>query len=200
MRILFQCAAAGGIQSLYNQCEDCLKAVRLLLHIPVIEVRLITKALLLCLPAVNTKLKEVGDDLLPILKDDEISELVLTLDSPKPLSFHGLTSQVFITMMKCLVKDAKNTMLLVHWGVPELLGNLSDRLTDEEDQELLVSLIWILMQFESGSDLKDASANVEDLSVSSGIRIIEHDLGTFQMSHMHFFILCLSIHFIYYFH
>ena len=162
MRIIFQCGAeTKHIQLLYDQ-HDCIDAIQALLEASIIEIRLVTRGLILSLPSAGDREKEVR-----VLSIEEISELVAVLNFDGPpgifsFSYHGMNCQGFVMMIKCLMKEPENSSLLIQWGIPELLGNISESLAEEEEQDLLATLVWELMQFASGTSDTTPLETAED--------------------------------------
>ncbi len=145
---------SNSARSLYQQ-HNCTDILCDFLLIPDVEVQLITKALLLCLSSEVRQSKD-GELAHQVLREDEITVLIKMLifsGNHTPTSFHMLSFVLLFKMMKSLLKVAKNAALFIQWGIPDLLAELSDKLTDDEQLEQLAELVWDLMQFKNGDDL-----------------------------------------------
>ena len=162
VKILFQCAA--NCSSIQSKCiqHNYSQALLLLLQAPDIELRLITRAFLLCLSNKHIASKDV-DTSYQVLRDDETSKLieVLSTELSQPISLHGFSCQLLLKMMEYFMKATENASLFLQWGILSIFDPFSDRLRDEEDQEKLAQLIWRLMQFESGGDFVDDVVTVD---------------------------------------
>ena len=161
LQVLFQCAIhSSSVQSLYREhgCIDILSC-----FLPDIEVRVLTRAFLLCL------LPEFEPNhSLQVLKEDEIAvlrEMLGVSDYSVPMSYHTLSYTTLFEIVKLLLKVAGNSLLFIQWDIPDLLAQLSEKLPENlvEEQEQLAEIIWKLMEFQSEGDT-NATGNLEPVS------------------------------------
>ena len=153
IKILFQCA--GNIRSQYVHHKYS-QALLLLLQSPNVTLRLITRALLLFITP------EHGDSTHNMLRDDEINKLIDMLGRTKSMLPTDFSLQMLLKMMEYLTTAAGNVSVLLQWGVLDLVSPLADRLTDDlEEQKILTEFIWKLMQFESGYAITTTVSGIE---------------------------------------
>lgn len=134
VQILFQCAVYNEALQTYFIKQKTEEALHLLLHSSDAEIRLLTRAFLVCVSSANASCIS--------LQEDEVYKLVewLNTDLLVPFSFHYVSFQVLFTMMKYLIKSAENAALFELCGIHVLLSQLSDRLTNENELKLLEAL------------------------------------------------------------
>ena len=110
-----------------------------------------------------------------MLRDDEINKLIDILgrtESSLPTDF---SLRMLLKMMEYLTSVAENASLLLQWGVLDLASPLADRLTDDsEEQKILTEFIWKLMQFESGYDF------IATTTAVSGIELNQESSGRYM--------------------
>lgn len=161
MSIAFHCIvhSSACVQAAYLK-QGFLELLQLILHVPDVEVRLITRSLL----SLASGFKAFWDNKLNpllVMKDDEVAVLIAMLSHPElsvPYSYHTLSFRKLFKMMKCLIKTAENAALLIEWAIPALLAPLSDRLTSEGDSNELAELVWELMLYESNGSVTSATS------------------------------------------
>lgn len=165
VQILFKWATKRtSVVSLFLK-HNCLQALHLLIQAPDVELKLITRALYLCL--MKKSGETIPDDTLSLqlVNDDEMIQLkiMLNTDLSEPFSFHGLSFRVLFLMMKFLASVSLNVELFLQWDIPSLIAQLSERLTGEA-QEIATELIWNLMQCDN--EVTETEIFTEDIASS----------------------------------
>ena len=161
LRILFQCGAeTRSVQLLYDN-HGGTEALRVLFNAPSIKIKLISKALLLCLPSMQEKRSEVG-----IISSEEIDMFKTMLKYNCPSKAVSLLEThrcyMVVLMMKCLLKEPKNAALFLQIDILNCLKYYCVTMKRTEDRNLLASLIQNPMQASTGVDDMDSHIEAEE--------------------------------------